>query len=173
LLVGIDNDKNISAATELRCRAEEQLRVKTSETVISRVDCETQRLLHELEVHRIELEMQNGELRQARDDAEHSLEKYSDLYDFAPVGYFTLDRLGNINSVNLRGASLVGVARSRLLGQHFEPLVTDEYRQVFTDFIGNVYINRDKTVCEAALYNKDNRPVAVLLEAMAAISGQE
>jgi len=171
--MGINKDKNISAAADLRRRSEEQLKTRTSEVEFPRTDGEMQRLILELEIHKIELEMQNAELCQARDDAERSLEKYSDPYDFAPVGYFTLDRSGTINSVNLRGASLVGVARPRLLGQRFVQLVTDEYRQIFTDFIGWVYINRDKTVCEVTLVNKDNKQVVVLLEAMAAISGQE
>lgn len=133
----------------------------------------TQRHLHELEVHGIELEMQNAELRQARDDAEQFLGKYTDFYEFAPVGYFTLDLNGAITSVNLRGASLVGVARPRLLGQRFGLLVTDEHRQIFSDFLDALFINRDKTACEVALTNRENRPLFVQLEAMATISGQE
>lgn len=169
----IDKDKNISPAAELRRQAEELLPPKVSEAGLSRTDCEMQRLLHELDVQRVELEMQNVELRQARNEAEKSLEKYSDLYDFAPVGYFTLDGSGTITSVNLRGASLVGVARARLLGRNFGLLVTDEYHAVFTQFIRAVFINRDKTVCEVAIQSKDDHPVIVLLEAMPAISGQE
>ena len=133
----------------------------------------TQRLLHELEVHRVELEMQKAELRQSRVYAEMSLEKYTDLYEFAPVGYFTLNRDGSINAVNLRGASLVDVARPRLLGQNFGLLITDEHRQIFTDFLTHSFINRDKTSCEVALRNNENRPLFVQLEAMATISGQE
>jgi PAS domain S-box-containing protein len=171
--MGIDKYKNISEEIDLRCRAEEKLQPAVTVDNLPLTVGEMQRLCHEMEVYRIELELQNDELCQARNDAEHSLHKYTDLYDFAPVGYFTLDRSGTINSVNLRGASLVGVARPRLLGQRFVQLVTDEYRQVFTEFIGSVYINRDKTVCEVTLDNKENKPVVVLLEAMAAISGQE
>src|ERR1035437_4901072 len=80
---------------------------------------EVQPLLHELQVHQIELEMQNTEIRQARDVVETALEKYTDLYAFAPVGYFTFDRNGNIITVNLCGARLLGVERSRLIGRHF------------------------------------------------------
>jgi PAS domain S-box-containing protein len=173
IVLGINKDKNISTVAELRRRAEELLPLKASEVGLSRTNCEMQRSHHELEVYRIELELQNTELFQARDDAEHSLEKYTDLYDFAPVGYFNLDRFGSISSVNLRGASLVGVARSRLLGLRFGQLVADEFRNVFNDFLGNIFSNQDKTACEVVLQNKENRPVIVLLEAMAAISGQE
>jgi len=63
-------------------------------------EIEPLRLHHELHVHQIELEMQNGELRQSSSELETALGKYADLYDFAPVGYFTLDRIGDILSVN-------------------------------------------------------------------------
>ncbi|MHB8056849.1 MAG: two-component system sensor histidine kinase NtrB [Desulfuromonadaceae bacterium] len=172
-IMAIDKDKNISPAAELRRQAEELLPPEASEAGLSRTDCEMQRLRHELEVQRVELEMQNVELRIARDHAEKSLEKYSDFYDFAPVGYSTLDSSGIITSVNLRGASLVGVARERLLGRNFGLLVTDEYRAIFTQFISSVFISQDKAECEVAIQNGDNSPVIVLLEAMAAISGQE
>ena len=168
-----DMNKSISPTTELRRRAEELLPPKESEAGLCRADCEVQRLRHELEVQRIELELQNTELLQARNEAEKSLEKYSDLFDFAPVGYFTLDGSGIITSVNLRGASMVGVARARLLGRNFGLLVTDGHRTVFSEFIRAVFINRDKTVCEVAIQSEENRPVIVQLEAMAAISGQE
>ncbi len=73
---------------------------------------EMQRLVQELQIHQIELEMQNEELKQARDEAEAERERYLDLYDFAPVGYFTLDRDGVIRQMNLTGARLLGLERS-------------------------------------------------------------
>jgi PAS domain S-box-containing protein len=167
----INSNKSISPEIRLRRQAEEYLKAKTSNVELMKG--ETQRLLHELAVHRVELEMQNVELCQSRDDAERTLEKYSDLYEFAPVGYFTLDRNGTINSVNLRGASLVSVARPRLLGQRFGLLVTDEHRQIFADFLEHSFINQDKTSCEVALKHKENGPLFVQLEAMATITGEE
>ena len=86
------------------------------------------RLIHELEVHQIELDLQNTELRRAGEEAEAMLEKYTDLYDFAPVGYFTLSPEAIILQVNLTGTSLVGIERSRLIGQSFVQLVSPEYR---------------------------------------------
>jgi len=169
----IDKDMSISAAAELYRRAEELLPPKAPETGLPREGCDMQQLRHELDVYRVELELQKAELRQARIDADRHLAKYSDLYEFAPIGYFTLDRNGTILSVNLRGASLVSVARPRLLDQRFGLLVTDEHRQIFTDFLEHSFINRDKTSCEVALKNKENRPLFVQLEAMATISGQE
>ncbi|MDZ4742969.1 MAG: PAS domain-containing protein [Verrucomicrobiota bacterium] len=83
----------------------------------------SQRTLHELQVHKIELEMQNAELQEARNQLEAQLDKYTDLYDFAPVGYFSLDKNGLILEANLTGASLLGVERSRLIKRRMSGLV--------------------------------------------------
>jgi PAS domain-containing protein len=107
-----EEDRQFSAA-RLRQRAEESLAMSSGKGAVG----DSQWLIHELEVHKIELEMQNAELRKTREDLELLLEKYTELYDFAPVGYFTLDPKGTICSVNLTGSSLLGVERSCLIGQ--------------------------------------------------------
>ena len=84
---------------------------------------DAQKMLHELEVHQIELQMQNEELRQAQDTITASQERYADLYDFAPVGYFTFDSTGLITEVNLTGASLLGVDRGELTNKPFSLFV--------------------------------------------------
>ena len=105
-------DRNTSAdATELRRRAEARLRAAKTEGTPARTEAEAQRLVHELQVHQIELEMQNQELRESRAEVEAGLERYTELYDFAPVGYLTLGRDGAIRQVNLTGARLLGVER--------------------------------------------------------------
>ncbi len=78
-----------------------------------------ERLVHELRVHEFELELQNEQLRRAQAEVTASRERYMDLYDFAPVGYFTLDRFGSILEANLTGAKLLGVDRSSLVGGRF------------------------------------------------------
>jgi diguanylate cyclase (GGDEF)-like protein/PAS domain S-box-containing protein len=168
----IDKDKSMSSAAEIRRRAEEQLKAKTSEAGFSRTDDETQRLLHELQVHRIELEMQNEELRQARAEVETALDRYTDLYDLAPVGYMTLDRNGAISAVNLSGASLLGGERSRLIGRRFGQFVAASDRPAFSAFLGTIVTSRNKVQCEVALLNKGDLPLIVQIEAMAAASGQ-
>ena len=93
--MGSDKDKSLSTeAAELRRHAEERLLAKRAEFQHPRTEEEMQKLVHELEVHQIELEMQNTVLRQARDELEKARDKYADLYDFAPVSYFTLDHGG-------------------------------------------------------------------------------
>ena len=110
--MGTEKDtRRLNAATELRRHAEERLQAKTAKLHPPRTDGDAQRLVHELEVHQIELEIQNEELRQAREELEVSLGKYSELYDFAPVGYFTFDRHGVIREVNFAGSQLLDIER--------------------------------------------------------------
>ncbi len=172
--MGIKKEKGQpTEAAKQRRRAEEQLSTTEPESRPPRTEGESQRLLHELEVHQVELEMQNAELRQARDDAETASEKYSDLYDFAPVGYFTLDRDGvNIGS-NLTGASLLGIERARLIGRRFGPFVSVEARPDFSAFLGKVFANRHKEACEVALMREGKRPFHLQIEAVAVNSGEE
>ena len=89
-------------------------------------------LVHELQVHQAELEVQNEELRRAQIELAKSRDKYVELYDFSPVGYFTLDRSGIILGVNLSGAVMVNVERSRLVGRPFMTLVTFHDHGVFS-----------------------------------------
>ena len=88
-------------AAELRRRAEKRLKASKKQEVRPGTKEETRRLLHELQVHQIELEMQNEELQQARAETEAVVGQYTDLYDFAPVGYVTLHRDGTIRQANL------------------------------------------------------------------------
>ncbi|HAT11475.1 MAG TPA: histidine kinase, partial [Planctomycetes bacterium] len=78
---------------------------------------EQHRLVHELEVHQIELEMQNAELREAQETSQRLLERFTDLFEFAPVGYFTLNGSGMIQEANLTVTALLGLDRSRLVRQ--------------------------------------------------------
>ncbi len=134
-------DKNRVTATELRRRAEARLEDLASRAQLPQTEAETQRLLHELQVHQIELEMQVAELRQAKDDAVTALEMFTDLYDFAPVGYFTLDREGVISAANLSGATLLRVRRSRLLGQRLALFIPVDSRRIFSEFLATVFAN--------------------------------
>jgi len=108
--MGIEKNKKLSeAACERRRHAEERLRAKTAKMQIPRTEEEAQKLVQELEVHQIELEMQNAELRRIQEELELSRNKYTELYDFAPVGYFTFDAHGLVLEVNHAGAQLLGI----------------------------------------------------------------
>lgn len=138
-----------------------------------RTEGEMQSIVHELEVHQIELEMQNTELRQARDEVEKTLEKYTDLFDFAPVGYFNLDRNGDICAVNITGASLLKVERSRLLGRRFAMFVAAESRLIFNEFLDTVFTSQVKESFEVTLTREGNSTLTAQLEAVTFQTGQE
>ncbi|MDI6451582.1 PAS domain-containing sensor histidine kinase [Anaerobaca lacustris] len=160
------NKPNLSAdAAELRRRAEERLRGQQGGT--PRTDADTQRLLHELQVHQVELEMQNAELLEARDQMEAMLEKYTDLYDFAPVGYFSIDEQGLISEVNLTGAALLGVERSRLIGRRLPHFLSSTSQPVFLAFLEKVFAGPGRQVCEVSLLNEDGAPFWASLQAVA------
>ena len=163
----------LTDAAELRRQAEERLCEKRAKPHPPRATKEAQRILHELEVHQVELEMQNAELRQARNDLETALEKYTDLYEFAPIAYFTLDRSGAISAVNLSGTRLFGIVRSQLIGRRFWMLVTENCRPAFNAFLDIVFTSLGKEACEVSLLNKGNLPLIVQVEAVATASGQE
>jgi PAS domain S-box-containing protein len=173
--MGIDKEKReAKEAAALRRRAEETLKAKRAEAPsTSRTDADSQRLLHELQVHQIELEMQNAELLQSRDAVETALEMYTDLYDFAPVGYFTLDSEVIIRGVNLTGASLLGIDRGRLIGRRFDSFLSSEDRPTFIPFLGKVLASQVKEACEVALQKSGVSSLFVQIEAMATASGEE
>ncbi|BBE50725.1 putative signaling protein [Ferriphaselus amnicola] len=116
---------NEQAAKELRAAAESQLALAA---VPELSPTSTDALLHELHVHQIELEMQNEALQQAQVVMEESRDRYVDLYEFAPLGYFTLTRNGMIEAVNLTGALMLGVVRKKLLARRFSYVVAPEDR---------------------------------------------
>src|SRR5664279_2834609 len=145
---------------DLRQRAETRLSKKGSETDRLVKNADLRRVLHELQVHQIELELQNEELRSARAELEALLMKYTALYDFAPTGYFTLDREGTIRGLNLAGASLLGTERSKLLNRRFDLLIAAEKRPVFTAFLSHAFESENKEVCETLLQPEGNPPVS-------------
>ena len=116
---------------------------------------DTEPVFHELQVHQVELEMQNAELQEARHRTETLLEKYTDLYDFAPTGYFSLDEQGRIVEANLTGAALLGVERSRLINRPLVRFVAPASQPIFLAFLNRVCAGTGKQVCEAALIRAD------------------
>ena len=171
--MGIDKEKGLLAVSELRRRAEDQLETKSPEAGFIQSADETLRLLHELQVNQIELEMQNEELGKVRDELEKSLEKYSDLFDFAPMGYLTLDRIGTISAANLSGASLLGIERGRLLGRRLGLFISEESRIAFADFLEKVFISSAKEECELKLLKEGNPPLFVQIGGLVSASGHE
>jgi len=147
----------------LRKKAEELLEKKQLKPGSQHSEAETLKLIHELEVHQIELELQNDELIMARSAAQDAAEKYIELYDFAPAGYFTLSKEGKINKLNLSGSQLLGKERERLKNSRFGSFVSDDTRQNFNLFLRKVFNSKVKETCEVALRSDGNSPTYVYL----------
>ncbi|NVO29778.1 ATP-binding protein [Hymenobacter lapidiphilus] len=124
------------ALRQLRERAER--RRLTTQSPPTETPAEMQRLVQELQVHQIELEMQYEELLIAQTEAETSRAQYLDLYEFAPVGYCTLDAAGTLRQLNLRTAQLLGLVRQQLQGRRLALFVEPRQRAQFIDFLDQV-----------------------------------
>ena len=108
-----------------------------------------------LQVHQIELEMQNAELRLAQEALELSRNKYAELYDFAPVGYFTIDARGLIEGVNLKGAHLLGIERGLLLKRPFISFIAEASdREIFSKHREEVFQKQGNQTCDIRLKRK-------------------
>ena len=159
------------AATALRRAAEARLEAKPALHRLQS-EVELQKLQHELEVHQIELEMQNEELRAGCAELEAG-ERYTNLYDFAPVGYFTLTPEGKIHQVNLTGAKLIGVERARLVGQRLQSLIAEPDRPAFALFLRQSFATGLQQNCEVLLLESAGRPLFVGLLAIRSPAGNE
>ena len=114
-------------------------------------DLDARKLLHELETHQIELELQNAELRRTRSEAEEALARYTELYDYAPVGYCALDRAGIITRANLKCASLLGLLRADLTGKRFADFVAADAQTLFSAWLAGPH----EASCQVALLKVD------------------
>ena len=113
-----NQEKAVNEATLLRLIAEEELKNDIPSLAdISEFD--TRKLIHELQVHQIELEMQNEELKTAHQQAYEAIQKYVELYDYAPSGYLTLSKEGDILELNYSAAAMLGKNRSQLNNTRF------------------------------------------------------
>ena len=123
--------------SELRRLAEARLAEREARAS-QRPPEDPRRLVHELEVHQIELEMQNEELQAARLEIEEGLQRYTELFDFAPMGYVLLDPGGTIRQANLEVARMLGVARKDLLDRRFAQFVDPRQRAALAEFLEGV-----------------------------------
>ncbi|MDR3555758.1 MAG: histidine kinase dimerization/phospho-acceptor domain-containing protein [Syntrophobacteraceae bacterium] len=125
---------------------------------------DSQRVVHELQVHQIELEMQNEELRMAQRQLGESLAKYSDLYDFAPVGYITSNRDGLILETNLTFAGQLGVERGRLVETPLWLYVAAPDRAKLKSHFDQVFKSNERRTCELRLQRPSGPELYVQLD---------
>jgi diguanylate cyclase (GGDEF)-like protein/PAS domain S-box-containing protein len=139
-----DIDKDV-----LRQRAEKKLAQNTDSYLGTLID--QKRLVHELQVHQIELEMQNEALVDARGQAEIALEHFSELFDFAPVAYFILNPDSSIRQTNFRGENMLGKPRTALFGKKLILSVAIDQRPEFQLFLGHSFVHSGVQSCELSL----------------------
>jgi PAS domain S-box-containing protein len=167
-----ERTKNTSTPQAGQLRREAEARARTRKAGPNRAlsEADARALVHELQVHQIELEMQNEELQRAREAAQavahEASEKYRDLFDFAPIGYFLWDHQGRLLESNLAGAALLGGNRDAVIQKRFGQFVAPENRPTFADFCKRVLKTATKQTCELKLLT-DGQPVYVLVEGIA------
>ena len=144
--MGHDMKKNEDSL--LRRKAEKLLKAGKSGIASNAQGIESLKLIHELEVHQIELELQNEELLAAKETAERAALKYTELYENAPTGYFTISRDGTILELNHYGAQMLGGGSSYFLNKRFGLFISQESLEPFNNFI-------EKVFCSSLLENCD------------------
>ena len=156
----------------LRQKAEALLKNEQAGSELTFAD--TLKLIHELEVYQIELELQNKELLFANEQAEiakmkaeESAEKYAELYDFAPSGYFTLSNNGEIVAINLCGSQMLGKERAVLIKSHLNFFVSEKTQTDFTHFLEKVFAGKTTEACDVILNTKGQLPKFVHLTGIA------
>lgn len=127
---------------------------------------DVQQLVHELQVHQIELDMQNEELRRTQLELEAARDRYMDLYDFSPAGYLTLDRHGTVVEANLRAGKLLGIDRNKLIGQSLSLFVVSNDQDTFHRHCQDVWKTSTRQVCELNLRKKSGASCCLYLESL-------
>ena len=147
----------------LRTKAEAQLAYAPQKGGAQRT---AEELLHELQVHQVELEMQNEHLRQSQVKLEQSRDLYWDFYDFSPVGYITLNQEAMIDEINLNGAKLLGMERSKLMQRRFVSFIAPQDRDRWYLYFLSVLKDHDKKECELLLQRIDGSNFFVQLHCL-------
>ncbi len=150
----------------LRARAKKFL-AKTGPEQDNIPPTEIQKLVHELQIYQIELDIQNEELRRAQGKTETAVAKYADLFDCAPIGYFIFNRQGVILEANLTGARLLGVERGSLLLTPFLSHVAPAFQPAFTAHLQEVFASQARQSCTLQLATQAGAVLHVAMESIA------
>jgi len=157
----------------LREKAEMLLNEKLKQSGLPHSGSDEVKLIHELELQQIELEMQNDELKLAKEKAERAEKKYAELYDFAPSGYLTLTREGEITDLNISTEHMLGKERSQLFESNFGFFVSTDTRAVYNRFLQKIFKTKLKETCEIKLVSTDDSIKYVLLNGIISNSGKK
>ena len=161
---------NNETRVNLRQLAEDSLKTKLISMPINPSEADWQRVVLELKVHQIELEMQNEELVKAKEMAETAvkkvetaIEKYTELYDFAPSGYFTLSKDGIILDINFSAARMLNKKRSLLKTSTFGFFVSNDTKQIYNNFLINTFDSNNTQSCEVTIIMENRLPMYIQL----------
>jgi PAS domain S-box-containing protein len=146
---------------------------KTSGKLSNIFESETQKLIHELDVLRIELELQNDELFNSNAISQEISKKYLELYDFAPTAYFTLSKEGVIQNLNLCGAKMLGKERSELKNSSFGFFVSNNTKSAFAGFLSNIFSLKSMQTCELALLESEGAVTYIIMAGISDTGNQE
>ena len=144
-------NKNPKTAEELREEAEKKLFRIPKETELHASDYEHARLVQELQIHQIELEMQNDELILANERAKAAEKRFKDLYDFAPSSYLSVSQGGEVLELNLAAAKLLNKKREHILNSHFALFIELDSLSTFNGFFENIFAKLDNQSCDLQL----------------------
>ena len=144
-------EKNSVETASLLQKAERKINSENGIKSLAYTNDGIHKLVHELQVHQIELEMQNEQLLIAEEEARTNAEKYCRLYDFFPAGYYTLTQNGTINELNLIGAKMLGHERGNLINQNFKSFLTFYARPIFDNFLNEIFVQNTRQSCEVRL----------------------
>lgn len=162
-MTGPSDHKNGQSTTKLRKQAES--RVSLSPADASNMPAEEiERLLYELEIHREELQIQNEELRQTQYELRMSRDHFADLYDFAPVGYLTIEANSTIVEANLTAATMLDRARSELVGTRLSLHCDQPSRLRLNEYIETVSASQTRQSCELQFLKADGSDLDVRLD---------
>jgi PAS domain S-box-containing protein len=144
-----------------------------ADTNISLSEADVLNLIYELDVHQLELEMQNEELMQDKELREADLQKYNELYDFAPLGYYTLSREGEIFAVNHAGAQLLERNRSDLKNSRLGFYISEDTKPIFNSFLDKLFRDKTKESCEVILKIHDELPIYVQITGTVSVNTEQ
>jgi PAS domain-containing protein len=130
---------------------------------------ENQKLVHELNVHQIELKMQNEALQKSQMETVGSQYKYGDLYDFAPIGYFTFDKKRHIIEANITGASLLSKEKRSLAKHPFQRFIVPGHLSIFQSHIRKAIETKNKQACKLRLVKRDGSSFDALIDTIAVV----
>jgi len=143
--------KKLQETTDKKQDSQDSLKIKAEKNHLPHSQDETLRLINELKVHQLELEAQNEELQITRAAAQEAEKKYSELYNFAPSGYFTISPNGEIMEANKSGSVMLGREPFQLKNSKFIFFVSDDTKSIFNQFLSSIFLNKSRVTCELTL----------------------